>query len=130
MTKNLLCHTEEGTWLTVFENWVPSKIFGRKMVEITMEVRKLQYEELRDMYYSPNIIRAMKSIRMRGSGMWHEWGEQVRTEFLWGNLKRWGYLEDIGTDERIILKCIFKKIGWWVWSGLIWLSLKTVSGLL
>ena len=74
VTTNLLCHAEEGTWLTVFENWVPSKIFGLKMVEITVEVRKLQYEELHDIYCSPNIIRAMKSIRMRGSGMWHEWG--------------------------------------------------------
>ena len=39
-------------------------------------------------------------------------------------------MEDLGTDEKIILKCIFKKIGWWVWIGLIWLGLKTVSGLL
>jgi len=60
----LLCHTEEDTWLTVFENWVPSKIFELKMVEITVEVRKLQYEELRDMYCSPNIIRVIKSWQM------------------------------------------------------------------
>jgi len=75
---NLLCHTEGGTWLTVFENWVLSKIFGRKMVEITGKVRKLHYEEIRDLYRSPSIIRAMKSIRKRGSGMWHELGGEDR----------------------------------------------------
>jgi hypothetical protein len=63
-TTNLLCYIEGGTWLTVFEKWVP-----RKMVEITGKVRKLHYEQLRDLYCSPNIIRAMKSIRMKGSGM-------------------------------------------------------------
>jgi hypothetical protein len=43
------------------------------MVEITGKVRKLHYEELRDLYCSPN-IRAVKSIRKRGSDMWHELG--------------------------------------------------------
>ena len=76
-TTDLLCHTEGSTWLTVFENWGPSEIFGRKMVEIRGKVSKLHYEEFRDLNRSPNINRAMKSIRMRGSGMWHEWGRRT-----------------------------------------------------
>jgi hypothetical protein len=38
------------------------------------------------------------------------WGEgEVHTEFWWGNLKEGDHLKDRGVDERIILKCTFKK---------------------
>jgi len=40
------------------------------MVEITGKVRKLHYEKLRDLYCSPNIIRAVKSIRKSGGTNW------------------------------------------------------------
>jgi truncated hemoglobin YjbI len=47
----------------VFENWVLKRIFGPKRDKITEEWRKL-YEELNDLYSSPNIVRVMKSGRM------------------------------------------------------------------
>jgi hypothetical protein len=31
-------------------------------------------------------------------------GTEIATEILWGNLKERGYKEDLGADERIILK--------------------------
>jgi len=49
----------------VFENRVLRRIFGPKRDEVTGEWRKLRNEELNDLYYSPNIVRAIKSRRMR-----------------------------------------------------------------
>jgi len=46
----------------VFENNMLRRIFGPKKDEVTGEQRKLHEEEL---YSSPNIIRAVKSRRMR-----------------------------------------------------------------
>ena len=51
--------------LRMFENRVLRRIFGHMRAEITGEWRKLHNEELNDMYSSPNIIRAIKSRRMR-----------------------------------------------------------------
>jgi hypothetical protein len=44
----------------VFENRVLRRIFGPKRDEVTGEWRKLYYEELNDLYCSPNIIRVRK----------------------------------------------------------------------
>jgi len=44
------------------------RIFGPKRDEVTGEWRKLHYEELNDLYCSPNIVRVIKSIRMRWVG--------------------------------------------------------------
>jgi hypothetical protein len=55
----------EENRLRVFEDRVLRRIFGPKRDEVTGEWRKLHNEELRDLYSSPNIIRIMKSRRMR-----------------------------------------------------------------
>jgi hypothetical protein len=47
--------------LRVFENRVLRRIFGPKRDEITVEWRKLHYEELNDLYSSPIIVRKIKS---------------------------------------------------------------------
>jgi len=44
----------------VFENRVLRGIFGLKRDEVTEEWRKLQNEELNDLYCSPNIVRVIK----------------------------------------------------------------------
>jgi len=51
--------------LRVFEKRVLRRIFGLKKDEVTEELRKLRNEELNDMYSSPNIVRVIKSRRMR-----------------------------------------------------------------
>jgi hypothetical protein len=43
-------------------------IFGPKRDEVTGEWRKLDNEELRDLYFPPSIIRIIKSRRMRWAG--------------------------------------------------------------
>jgi hypothetical protein len=51
--------------LRVFENRVLRRIFGPKRDEVTGEWRKLHSEELHNLYSSPDIIRQVKSRRMR-----------------------------------------------------------------
>jgi hypothetical protein len=51
--------------LRVFENSVLRRIFGPKRDEVTVEWRKLHNEELHNLYLSLDIIRQIKSRRMR-----------------------------------------------------------------
>jgi hypothetical protein len=55
--------------LRVFENRVLRRVFGLRRDEVTGEWRKLRNKELRNFYSSPNIIRMIKSKRMRWAGM-------------------------------------------------------------
>jgi hypothetical protein len=52
----------------MFENRVLRRIFGPKRDEVTGEWRKLHNEELHNLYSSPNIIRMIKSRRIRWAG--------------------------------------------------------------
>jgi hypothetical protein len=52
----------------VFEDRVLRRIFGPQRDEVTGEWRKLHSEKLRILYSSPNIIRHIKSSRMRWVG--------------------------------------------------------------
>ena len=54
--------------LRVFENRVLRSVFGPKRDEVTGEWRKLHNEELSDLYSLPNIVRVVKSRRMRWAG--------------------------------------------------------------
>jgi hypothetical protein len=56
--------------LKVFENRVLIRIFGLRRDEVTEGWRKLHNEELHELYSSPNVIRIIKSRRMR-------WAENV-----------------------------------------------------
>jgi hypothetical protein len=55
---------EENT-LKVFEKRVPRKIFGTKREEVAGGCRRLHSEELHNLYTSQNIVRVIKSRRMR-----------------------------------------------------------------
>jgi hypothetical protein len=52
----------------VCENRVLGRIFQHKRDEVTGDWRKLQNEELHNLYSSPNIIRIIISMRMRWAG--------------------------------------------------------------
>ncbi|KAJ4448560.1 hypothetical protein ANN_10578 [Periplaneta americana] len=61
--------------LRVFENKVLRKIFGAKRDEVTGEWRKLHNTELHALYSSPDIIRNIKSRRLRWTGHVARMGE-------------------------------------------------------
>jgi len=74
--------------LRVFENRLLRRILGSKRDEVTGEWRKLHYEELNDLYYLPNIVRVIKSRRMRWAGhVARMEGVEAYTGFWWGNLR-------------------------------------------
>jgi hypothetical protein len=52
----------------VFENRMLKRIFGIKRDEVTGEWKILHNEQLNDLNASPNIIRVIKSRRMRWDG--------------------------------------------------------------
>ena len=59
----------------MFENRVLRRVFGPQRDEVTREWRKLHNEELRDLYSLPNIVRVVKSRRMRWAGHVARMGE-------------------------------------------------------
>ena len=67
--------SREERRLRVFDNRVLRKVFGPKRDEVTGEWRKLHYEELNDLYSLPNIVRVVKSRRMRLAGHVARMGE-------------------------------------------------------
>ena len=62
----------------MFENRVPRRVFGPKRDEVTGEWRKLHNEELSDLYSLPNIVRVVKSRRMKWEGACGAYGEGER----------------------------------------------------
>ena len=76
------------------------------------------------MNYSPNIFQVIKSRKMRLVGHVARTGDRSAYRVLVGRTEGTKYLEDLGLDGSIILKCILNK---WVvaWSVLIWLSTET-----
>ena len=61
--------------LRVFENTLLRRVYGPKRDEITKEWRKLHNEELSELYSLPNIVRVVKSRRMRWAGHVARMGE-------------------------------------------------------
>jgi hypothetical protein len=68
-----LVSVKEEHKLGVFENRVLRRTFGPKRGRVTRRWRKLHNEELHNLCSSPSIIRIIKSRRMGGRDMWHEW---------------------------------------------------------
>ena len=88
--------------------------FGFKRDEVTGEWRRLHNEELYALY-SPDIIRVIKSRRMRWVGHVACMGrEKVYTGFWWGNLMERDRVEEPSVDGRIILQLFPKK-----WHGVM-----------
>jgi len=114
--------------LRVFENRVLRRVFGPKRDEVTGEWRKLHNEELRDFYSLHNIVRVVKSRRMRWAGHVERMGERRGVHRvlvgkpegkrpLWKPRRRW--------EENI--KMDLRKVGG-VETGWSWLRIGTDGG--
>ena len=85
------------------------RIVGSRRDEVTREWRKLYNEEPNNLYFSQNIIRVIKSRRMRWAGHVGRMGRgKAYTRFWWGNVGVGDHLEVLGVDGRIILRWIFR----------------------
>jgi hypothetical protein len=101
------------------------RIFGPRRDEVTGEWRRLHNEGLNDLYCSPNIVRVIKSRRMRWAGhvarMGEEWrvyrvlvGKPEGKRHLGRPRRRW--VDNIRTDLQGI------------WTGLGWPRIETCGG--
>jgi hypothetical protein len=92
---------EEGR-LRVFENRVLRRIFGPMRDEVMGEWRTLRSGELRKLYSSPDIIRQIKSRRMRWVGHAAHMGEGRNVyRVLVGKPEGKDHLKDQGVDGRM-----------------------------
>jgi hypothetical protein len=99
----------------VFENRVLRRIYGPKRDKVTGEWRKLNNEEHHNLYSSPDIIRQVKSRRMRWAGMWHAWERRRKcTRFWWESPKERDHCEYQGVGGKIGSEWILGRLAWGV----------------
>jgi hypothetical protein len=92
--------------LRIFENRVLRKIFGPKREE-DGSWGKLHNDELHSLYSSPNIVRVIKSRRMRWARHVARMGKgEVFTGVWLGGPKVRYHWEDLGVGERITLRWV------------------------
>ena len=94
------------------------------LVIITGKWRKLHNEELNDLYSSSNIVRVIKSRRMRWAGHVARMGEEREVGKPEGR-NHWG---DLDVDGWIILGWICRRWDVGIWTGLGWPRIETVGG--
>jgi hypothetical protein len=83
------------------------------------------------LYSSPDIIRQIKSRRMRWAVHVACMGEGRNVyRVSWESPKGGVHLEDQGVDGRMGLEWILRRLVGGVWSGFTWLRIGTVGGLL
>jgi hypothetical protein len=76
-------------------------MFGIKRDEVTGEWRRLRNEEIYALCSSPNIIRVIRSGRLRWVGHVAHMGRGgLHTGYRWVNLREGVHLEDLGVGRE------------------------------
>jgi hypothetical protein len=108
--------------LRVFENKVLRTIFGPKRDEVTGEWGRLHNKELYALYSSPNIIRVIKSRRLRWAGHVARMGEMRGVyRALVGNLREGRPLGKPRRRWEDNIKMDLREVGWG--KGTDWIDL-------
>jgi len=108
----------EGVWEQGVENKLLSRIFGPRRDDEKRNWRRMHNEALNDLYCSPNIVRVIKSRRMRWAG---HVACMVEVRVLYGDF--WGNPDGkrpLGRPRRRWMKILgLTSMGWVVdWIGL------------
>jgi len=112
-----------GKKVRVVENMVLRRIFGPRREEVTGEWRRLHNEELNDLHCSPNIVRVIKSKKLRWAGHVARMGEErVVYRILVGKP------EGRRPLERLILEWNSRRWDVVIWTGLGWPRIETGGG--
>jgi hypothetical protein len=90
------------------------RIFGPKRDEVTADWRMLHNEELHKLYSSPNIIRMIKSRRMRWARHVEGMGDEECIYDIGGRARR------KETTRKTNIKMDLREIGW---DGVDWIEL-------
>jgi hypothetical protein len=106
--------------VNIFENRVLRRIFGPKRIEAEGEWRKLQSGELHNLYLTPDIIRQIKSRRMRWEGHVARTGEGRNLDrVLVGKPEGKDHLKDQGVGRRMGSKWTLGRLA----GGVEWIHL-------
>jgi len=91
--------------------------------------RRLHNEEVNDLYSSPNILRVIKSRKMRWAGHVARMGEERGCIGpWWGNRGKGDHFGDLGVDGWLILGRISRRWDVGIWTGLGWSRIETGDG--
>ena len=114
-------NSKQFSFLVNKKKLVLRRIFGPRKDEVTGEWRRLHNEELNDLYSSPNVVRVIKSRRMRWAGHVERMGEEMGCiGSWWGNRRERDQWGDLGVDVWIILGWISRRWDVGMWTGLGW----------
>jgi len=92
-------------------------------------MEEMHNEELNDLYCSPNIVRVIKSRRMRWAGHVARMCEERGVyRVLVGTRRERDHLGDLGVDGWIILGLISRRWDVGIWTGLDWPRIETGGG--
>jgi len=87
------------TWSLVLKEEYKLRVFDKRVLRNTGDLRKLRTEKLHDLYSSPDMIRVIKSETM----IWAGHVKRNACRVFAANLQVRDYLEDLCIDKKIIL---------------------------